>query len=131
MDNQELIRENTLLRQKIQELEHLKVECKQMEKAIRESEERYSMLSQSSFEGIIISEKGMILDANDQLTNMLGYELSDLIGRDGFDLILPERRESFRQHILSGKHWASTTEVSEALYVNRKISINTISPHLA
>jgi PAS domain S-box-containing protein len=111
MDNQELIRENTLLRQKIQELEHLKVECKQMEKAMRESEERYSMLSQASFEGIIISEKGMILDANDQLANMLGYELSDLIGRDGFDLILPERRESFRQHILSGSESPSQIPV--------------------
>jgi PAS domain S-box-containing protein len=77
-------------------------ERRQVEAALRESKERYSMLSQASFEGILISRKGIILDANDQLARMLGYQRSELINRSGFDFIIPEDRESARQHALSG-----------------------------
>lgn len=75
---------------------------RRIEDALRVSEARYSMLSQASFEGIIISEKGFVLDANTQLANMLGYDLSEIIGSDGFSIIPPDYRELFRQHILSG-----------------------------
>lgn len=35
---------------------------------------RYRYLSEASFEGIVMSEKGIMLDANSQMANMLGYE---------------------------------------------------------
>ncbi len=42
--------------------------------------ERAAMLSDASFEGIMINVDGVIIDANQRLADMLGYELHELIG---------------------------------------------------
>ncbi len=106
---QELIEELSILKKKNKKLEESDAKRKQAEahreaalEALRKSEERYSMLSQASFEGIIISEKGFVLDANTQAANMLGYDLSEIIGKDGVSLVPPDYRELLRQYILSG-----------------------------
>ncbi len=54
---------------------------KRTEQALRESEERFSRLSLASFEGIAITGEGIVLDANQQLAKMLGYELHELMGK--------------------------------------------------
>lgn len=77
-------------------------ERKLSEEALRESEERFRLLSESTFEGIVIHDKGRILEANKTLAGMFGYELDELIGRSGLDLLTPESREIVLQHILSG-----------------------------
>jgi PAS domain S-box-containing protein len=68
-------------------------ERKRSETALIESEQRFRTLAESSFEGIAISEKGVLLDLNDQLAKMLGWERSELIGRTVVDFIAPEHRE--------------------------------------
>jgi PAS domain S-box-containing protein len=68
-------------------------ERKKTEEALRESEERYSRLSAAAFEAIGISEQGKIVDANDQLAKMLGYEPSELIGKSVLDFVAPESRD--------------------------------------
>jgi PAS domain S-box-containing protein len=62
---------------------------KEAEEALRRSEERLRSLADSAFEGIIISDKGEILEANQALTNMLGYELGEMIGRSALEFIVP------------------------------------------
>jgi diguanylate cyclase (GGDEF)-like protein/PAS domain S-box-containing protein len=74
---------------------------KEAEEALRRSEERLRSLADSAFEGILISDKGEILEANRALTNMLGYELHEMVGRSALEFIAPEHRELVRQKIAS------------------------------
>ncbi|MHA2369709.1 MAG: PAS domain S-box protein [Candidatus Hodarchaeales archaeon] len=74
---------------------------KQTEDALRESEERYRTLSDAALEGIAVHEKGMILEANKAFARMFGYELSELIAKDGFELFAPESRGLARARILN------------------------------
>ncbi|MFW9916508.1 MAG: PAS domain S-box protein, partial [Candidatus Thorarchaeota archaeon] len=75
---------------------------KQTEDALRESEERYRILSDAASEGIAVHEKGMILEANKAFASMFGYALSELIAKDGFELFAPESRGLARARILNG-----------------------------
>src|SRR5215213_8105698 len=74
-------------------------EQKRIEEELRQSEERFKVLSQEVVEGIILSENGRIIDANRSLTEMFGYRLEELIGRDAIELTQPEYREMVRQRI--------------------------------
>jgi PAS domain S-box-containing protein len=74
-------------------------ERKQAEEALRESEERFQRLSQGLFEGIIIHDKGKIIDANEAFAAMSGYDLSELIGKNVLDFATPELREIAERHI--------------------------------
>ena len=66
---------------------------KRTEEALRESEERFARLSLASFEGIAITGEGIVLDANQQLAKMLGYELNELMGMQVLDTVAPDSRE--------------------------------------
>ncbi|MDA0708641.1 MAG: PAS domain S-box protein [bacterium] len=58
-------------------------EQKRSESALRESEERFRRLSTAAFEGIFIHRGGVVLDANDQFAQLLGFSKgSDLIGQN-------------------------------------------------
>ena len=75
------------------ELEREIAERKQAEKALEESEKRFRRLSEAAFEGIAVTEKGKIVDANDRLAEILGYEPSELIGMNVMDAVAPESRD--------------------------------------
>jgi PAS domain S-box-containing protein len=77
-------------------------ERKQMEEAIKESEERYRGLSEAAFEAIFISEKGVCLEQNSTAEKMFGYTLSEAIGRKGTEWVAPEDREMVMNKMLSG-----------------------------
>lgn len=68
-------------------------ERKQAEAALREAEERFRQLGEAAFEGIAITEKGHVVNGNSRLCQMLGYEISEMIGRPVSDFIAPESRE--------------------------------------
>ena len=55
-------------------------EQKQTEIALKESEERFHILSESTFEGIGIHDNGRIVDANKLLAEMLNLRCEELIG---------------------------------------------------
>jgi PAS domain S-box-containing protein len=74
-------------------------EQKRTEEELRQSEERFKVLSQEVVEGIILSENGRIIDANRSVTEMFGYRLEELIGMDAIELTPPEYREMVRQRI--------------------------------
>jgi diguanylate cyclase (GGDEF)-like protein/PAS domain S-box-containing protein len=75
---------------------------KRAEEELRESEERLRRLADSAFEGILIIDKGEILEANRALTDMLGYEVTELVGRSALEFVAPEYRDLVRQKIASG-----------------------------
>jgi diguanylate cyclase (GGDEF)-like protein/PAS domain S-box-containing protein len=77
-------------------------ERQRTEEALRESEERFRRLSAASFEGIFIHEEGKILDADEGFARMLGYELSEVIGRHSCDFLAPECRDLVRKNVLAG-----------------------------
>ncbi|TND10648.1 MAG: PAS domain S-box [Bacteroidetes bacterium] len=47
---------------------------KKNEDALRESEERFKLLSQAAMEGIVLIENGRVVDANEQFLRIFGYE---------------------------------------------------------
>ncbi|MGK7918950.1 MAG: ammonium transporter [Trichodesmium sp.] len=77
-------------------------ERKQSEVALKESEQRFRSLSRATFEGIFVHKQGEIVDANIAVTQMFQYELSELIGMDGLELISSKYRDLVSQNILSG-----------------------------
>lgn len=74
------------------------------ELAHRESEDRYRRLSSAAFEGISMTENGVIIDANERLAVMLGYPLEELIGVHVLTLVAPEDRDLVRDVMSSGSH---------------------------
>ena len=69
--------------------------------AIKESEKRFRILSDASFEGIVIHEKGVILDANHTFASMHGYELDEVIGMSALSLLTPDCGPIVMQNINS------------------------------
>jgi PAS domain S-box-containing protein len=74
---------------------------RKLQQQLREEHARFQTLSEATFEGIIIHEQGRILDVNQAIVNMSGYQRSDLIGRAVPDLLSPEYRALAEEHIHS------------------------------
>jgi diguanylate cyclase (GGDEF)-like protein/PAS domain S-box-containing protein len=77
-------------------------ERKMAEQKLEESIVRFRRLSEAGFEGIVISEQGIFVDANTRMAEMLGCAFSDLIGRKISDFVAPESMDSVLDHIGSG-----------------------------
>jgi PAS domain S-box-containing protein len=73
---------------------------KEAEEELRQSEERFRVLSDEVVEGLVLSENGRVIDANHSLTEMFGYDLDELIGIDASLLTPPDYREMVRRRIL-------------------------------
>lgn len=59
---------------------------------LRDSEDRFRSLTEAAFEGVCISENGIILDMNDQGLKMFGYAREEIIGKPIIELVAPESR---------------------------------------
>jgi PAS domain S-box-containing protein len=57
------------------------------------STERLQRLLDSTFEGIVVSDHGTIIEANRPFASMLGYEVEDLRGKPLASFIRPESRQ--------------------------------------
>ncbi|HXC37299.1 MAG TPA: PAS domain S-box protein, partial [Candidatus Acidoferrales bacterium] len=66
---------------------------------LRESEEHYRILTEAAFEGVAISENGRLLDVNDEILKMLGYEREEMIGRQVVEFTAPECRDVVAERI--------------------------------
>lgn len=72
-------------------------------KAKESAEERYKVLSQTAFETIVVHDKGVLLEANDMLTEMFGYIPKELIGKQAIKkLVAPEKIKEMMEKIKSG-----------------------------
>ncbi|MFO1478270.1 MAG: PAS domain S-box protein [Verrucomicrobiota bacterium] len=78
-------------------------ERKRAEDELRQSQQRFQILTEASFEGICISDSGRVLDANDQLVSMLGYSREELAGREILTFVAPEFRSQIAERIRSGQ----------------------------
>ena len=76
-------------------------ERKSSEGALRESKERFTRLADASFEGIVLSKEGMVVDLNTQLADMLGYEQAEMFGMNVSAFVAPESLETVLHHIRS------------------------------
>lgn len=67
---------------------------KHNELKLKESEERFKMLSNVAFEGIVFSENGIIVDVNDQFLKMFGYKkIKEVVGKDMIeDFVVDEQK---------------------------------------
>jgi diguanylate cyclase (GGDEF)-like protein/PAS domain S-box-containing protein len=70
---------------------------RQAERELEESEQRLRVLSESSFEGVVISRAGIILDANALFASWFGRTPAELAGKSGLELFAPEDREHVRE----------------------------------
>jgi len=77
-------------------------EKKQTDQALRESKMRFKALHNASFGGIAIHKKGIILECNDGLSNLMGYSQAELKGMDGLLLMAEESRKKVMAKITSG-----------------------------
>jgi len=67
------------------------------ERALRESEERYRILVEESFDGIFVQEGAKIIFANGRLHQMLGYAAGELLGLDHWQIYHAEFQEITRE----------------------------------
>jgi len=77
-------------------------ERKQTEQAIRDSEERFRSLFEAAFEAIVVHSDGIILDANPAMEKLLGYQVSELVGRPVMSFVAPESRARVAAMIRTG-----------------------------
>lgn len=75
----------------------------QADKALRESEERFRALAESSTAGVVIHYQGPICAANKRVEEMTGYSQEELMGMEVILLATPPSRAVVRDNIGSGK----------------------------
>jgi PAS domain S-box-containing protein len=68
-------------------------ERKRAEEALRESEVRYRLLTEATFDGIAIHDQGIMIEVNSGLEKMFGYGPGELIGKHVLELVADESRE--------------------------------------
>ncbi|HET6225523.1 MAG TPA: PAS domain S-box protein [Bacteroidia bacterium] len=71
------------------------------ETALKDSEKRFRILSNATFEGIVFTENEQIIEANDQFTKLLGFkDPKTLIGKNLVnDFFIPEHRNMVKQQM--------------------------------
>ena len=77
-------------------------ERKEAEQRLRESEERFRVFSESSFEAIAFGHKGRVVDANDACLTLLGYTADELIGQEVTKFVAPDDLELVASKMRSG-----------------------------
>ena len=74
-------------------------ERERAQEALVASEAYFRTLSESSFEGIVMTERAVFRDCNTQFAALVGSTRQSLLGRDMLDFIAPESRETVRAAI--------------------------------
>jgi two-component system, cell cycle sensor histidine kinase and response regulator CckA len=67
--------------------------------ALAEKEMRFRQLAEATFDGISISEDGVIIEANTGFSRIFGYELSEVVGKTTIEFIAEESRPTVRERI--------------------------------
>jgi PAS domain S-box-containing protein len=67
-------------------------EQKRAAEALLESEARYRAVADATFDGILLSRNGTILDANRGITEIFGFQRDDILGRMLDQFVAPESR---------------------------------------
>ena len=100
---------------------------KQIEDELRESEERFRTMSETSLTGIYIFVDGVVKYANPTFARILGYTPQEIIGMDPLSYIHPDDRAMVRDKITARTDYKDTISVYESRMVtkeNRIIFVN-------
>jgi len=76
---------------------------RQAREALRESQERLAAFAAATFEGIVLSERGRIMDCNEQFAQMAGRTVQELKGNSIEQLFAPEDRQRVMKSIRAGR----------------------------
>ncbi|MDM8540576.1 sigma-54-dependent Fis family transcriptional regulator [Desulfococcaceae bacterium HSG9] len=78
---------------------HLNIQ--RLQKEIRQERDRFRRLSEAASEGIVIYDREYITEANRAAENITGYSITELAGRNIFDLFQPESHDLIRDKMRS------------------------------
>ncbi|HEX9922144.1 MAG TPA: PAS domain S-box protein, partial [Anaerolineae bacterium] len=107
---------------------------------LREREERFRKLSESTFEAIAITDKGKVVDANEQFARLFGYEPEEVLGMRAWEFATSEYRDLISRHDLGDEEmtyeamhrrkdrsvfWAQVSGKS-IVYKERKVRVTVI-----
>ena len=87
----------------------------QAEQTLQENEERFRVLSEAAFEGIVFSEKGVLFDANRAFLDIYGYEYEEAVGKPVISFVAPQDRDLVFHRIQSN---------SEGIYEHKGLHKN-------
>jgi len=88
------------LLQELEELRNENILRKKAEEKLKESEERFKKLSSFTFEGILIHNNAIAIDANNSALEMLGYSKEEIDGMNLFSLIHPDSHWIVKENIV-------------------------------
>jgi rsbT co-antagonist protein RsbR len=71
--------------------------------SLRESEERFRLLSEITSEAVVLTDNGVVIDVNSATSEMLGLTREEIIGRSVMDFIPPEFHAIARQAIATNR----------------------------
>jgi PAS domain S-box-containing protein len=92
-------------------------ERRQMEEALRESEERFRRIVETANEGIWqVNAEGRTVFVNPRMAEMLGYAPEEMIGRHNEEFMLPEDLDDHHNRI-SGRRQRRVSETYERRFV--------------
>ena len=78
-------------------------ETRRMERTLRETQEKFQKLSDSADEGVAIHDNGVIVEANQALARMLGFQgVDEILGKSGVEFTTPEYWPTILHHIRTG-----------------------------
>ncbi len=120
----QLIQELAEARKRIAELEKYATECKLTEEALEISLRRFQVLSESTFEGVVLVEGRIITDINDQLLQLMGYSRNEAIGADILPFIHPDDLSKVLPGILASKE-----QITEHRMIRKDGSIIFVESH--
>ncbi|HBX68095.1 MAG TPA: hypothetical protein DEH25_01550 [Chloroflexi bacterium] len=91
------------LLQELQKLQQRIMQLEKIEDALIASQQRFRLFAETTFEGIILTENGIIVDMNDQFVNLVGYPREELIGQSVMLIIAPESQDQVWDAIRTNK----------------------------
>ncbi len=56
-------------------------ERRHLDQRIQETEERFRILSEATFDGLVVEDSGRVVDANDQFARLFGYRRYEVLGK--------------------------------------------------
>lgn len=74
---------------------------KQVEQALQDSEDRFRRLAECTNEGVVIHDQGIVLDLNRAATQMFGYNLYEVLGRNILEFAPPQARATMIRNFMT------------------------------
>ena len=114
---------------------------KEAQKALLLSEEKFKFFAESTFEGIVVHERGIVLDTNESFRIMTGLTIEDTLGKNLLEFI-PKKSDKARMvanmlkrkskpfHVTAlkkdGSKFIIEVEAKEVNYLGKKVRISAI-----